>query len=103
MWIIPFNNYDNLIFSAITFFEVSNLEGWPDILFSLIDGSGVDQGPIADSRPWAAAVLIIYIFITTFFVMNLFISVIVDKFNDELRKKEGSNNFTPEEKEWVKM
>src|SRR5690349_3108344 len=50
-----------------------------------------------------AVVFIIFIFITTFFVMNLFISVIVDKFNEEIRKKDGSHNFSDEQKEWVKM
>jgi hypothetical protein len=35
--------------------------------------------------------------------MNLFISVIVDKFNEEIRKKEGSHKFSEEQKEWVKM
>ena len=44
-----------------------------------------------------------FIFITTFFVMNLFISVIVDKFNDEIKRREGALRFTAEQKEWVKM
>jgi hypothetical protein len=35
--------------------------------------------------------------------MNLFISVIVDKFNEEIRKKDGSHSFSDEQKEWVKM
>lgn len=36
-----------------------------------------------------SAIYIVYIFVTTFFVMNLFISVIVDKFNDELKERQG--------------
>ena len=39
---------------------------------------------------------IVFIFITTFFIMNLFISVIVDKFNEEIKKKDGSHKFTDE-------
>jgi len=27
------NNYNNVINSMITFFEISTLEGWPDLLF----------------------------------------------------------------------
>jgi len=46
---------------------------------------------------------IVFIFITTFFVMNLFISVIVDKFNEEIRRTLGADKFTDEQKEWVKM
>lgn len=35
--------------------------------------------------------------------MNLFVSVIVDKFNDEIKKRQGSHEFTKEQKEWVKL
>lgn len=35
--------------------------------------------------------------------MNLFISVIVDKFNEEIKKRQGADNFTDEQKEWVKI
>jgi hypothetical protein len=28
--------------------------------------------------------------------MNLFISVIVDKFNEEIKKRQGAHNFTEE-------
>jgi hypothetical protein len=35
--------------------------------------------------------------------MNLFVSVIVDKFNEEIKRRQGANNFTEEQKEWVKM
>jgi hypothetical protein len=75
----------------VTFFEISSLENWPEILFRTIDSVDADYGPIPDNRPWVAILFVIFIFITTFFVMNLFISVIVDKFNEEIRKKEGSH------------
>jgi len=48
-------------------------------------------------------VFIVFIFITTFFVMNLFISVIVDKFNEEIRKREGQKDLSDKEKEWIKI
>jgi len=33
-WIVPFNNYDNIGSSMITFFEISTLEKWPDMMFN---------------------------------------------------------------------
>lgn len=58
---------------------------------------------VLDNQPHVSIVFVIYIFFTTFFVMNLFISVIVDKFNDEIKKRQGAHNFTEEQKEWVKI
>jgi hypothetical protein len=87
----------------MTLFEVSTLEMWPDVMFNAIDSQGVDLGPKRDNRPEVAIIFVVFIFLTTFFVMNLFISVIVDKFNYILKKKDGSYKLTPEQKEWVKM
>lgn len=80
----------------ITFFEIATLEGWPDTLIMIIDSQGFDRGPKLDNRPYIAVLFIAFIFIQTFFVMNLFVSVIVDKFNEEIKRRQGSNTFTEE-------
>jgi len=87
----------------LTFFEISTLEMWPSIMFAAIDSVGVDQVPIKDNRPVMSVIYILFIFLTSFFVMNLFISVIVEKFNDEIKKRQGESNFTDDQKEWVKV
>lgn len=33
-WVVPANNYNNILQSMTTFFEVSTLETWPDIMFA---------------------------------------------------------------------
>ncbi len=96
IWVVPFNNYDDIAHAMITFFEVSTLEMWPDVMFAAIDSTGPDQGPVKNNRIIVSILFIVFIFITTFFVMNLFISVIVDKFNEEVKRKEGAHNFTDE-------
>ena len=37
VWVLPQNNYNNIFYSMTTFFEVSTLETWPDIMFAAID------------------------------------------------------------------
>lgn len=86
-----------------TFFEVASGENWPEVLFRTIDSQDFDMGPSRDNRPVVALLFVVYIFITSFFVMNLFDSVIVDKFTEEIKKKEGSHKFSEEQKEWVKI
>lgn len=83
IWVLPQNNYNNIFYSMTTFFEVSTLETWPDIMFAAIDSqSEPDLAPVKDSQPVIALLFISFIFVTTFFVMNLFISVIVGQFNE---------------------
>lgn len=87
----------------MTFFEISTLEMWPDMMFQAIDAVGYDRSPIPKHTPSASLLYVVYIFVTTFFIMNLFISVIVDKFNEQIKKRQGSDNFSNEQKEWVKI
>jgi hypothetical protein len=86
-WIVSANNYDNIFLSMITFFEISTLEMWPDMMYSAVDTVGADMVPIEKNREWVSIIYIIFIFFTTFFIMNLFISVIVDKFNEQIKKR----------------
>ena len=65
-------------------------------MFNAIDSVGDDQVMIVGNFTGISIVFIIYIFLTTFFIMNLFISVIVDKFNEEIKKRQGAHNFTEE-------
>jgi len=81
-WLQPFNRYDNILISMLTFFEITTLEMWPDMMFAAIDAVGYDKSPIEKNSPLVSVVYILFIFVTTFFIMNLFISVIVDKFNE---------------------
>ena len=103
VWETPFNNYDNILYSMMTFFEIATLEMWPDMMYAAIDSTKIDHVPKLDNNKFISLIFIIYIFFTTFFIMNLFISVIVDKFNEEIKKRQGADNFTDEQKEWVKI
>lgn len=102
-WITPFNNYNNVLLSMLNFFEICSLEMWPMEMFRAMDAVGVDMVPIRNHNMYMAILFVIFIFLTTFFIMNLFISVIVDKFNDEIKKRQGAFNFSDEQKEWVKI
>ena len=86
-WILPTNNYNNIFISILTFFEICSLEMWPDKMFLAIDSRGEDLSTQRNYNPSISLLYVIFIFLTTFFIMNLFISVIVDKFNEEIKKR----------------
>jgi len=61
-WLLPPENYNNFFISMLTFYEVSTLEMWPDIMFMAIDSSEeVDDARTENNRP-----LIAVIFVTSF-------------------------------------
>ncbi len=64
--------------SAITLFQVMTLEGWATEV----------QSPVREHHPWAWAFFLVFIVLTSFAVLNLFIAIIVDSlqakhFDDE--------------------
>jgi len=81
---------------------VTTLE-WSEVLFIVIDSSDVDHTLVQDTSKLRAGIFVVHIFLTTFFVMNLLVSVIVDKFNEQVKKRNGEDDFTYEQKEWVKL
>jgi cation transport ATPase len=65
----------------LTLFVVSSLEGWPDIMYDAVDTTDVDQSPRKNNNIWAAYYFIFFIFMGSFFFLNLFIAVVFDNFN----------------------
>jgi hypothetical protein len=62
-------------------FEVSTLEMWPDFMYDAINApSKKDEAPVSWNSPQIAILFISYIFITSFFILNMFISVIISQY-----------------------
>ena len=79
------------------------MDAWTDVMFLISDVVGPGQVMVRDYSAQNAIVLVLYIFVAGFFIINLYVSVIVDKFNDEMKKTQGSINFTKEQSDWVKI
>lgn len=78
VWKFPFANYNNIFSSLITFFIVATKEDWASKMFMAMDVVGEDKVLVTNYNPYMCLIYIIFIFLTSFFVLNLFISVIVD-------------------------
>ena len=65
----------------LTLFEISSLEMWPDYMFTAID-SRYEETPKLDNNKLNSLFFVLFIFITTFFILNLFVGVMIDKFNE---------------------
>lgn len=86
-WTTPSNNYNNIGHALTTFFEISTLETWPEVMFAAVDSSNnVDEISVKGNKPWMQLFFIGYIFFTTFFALGLFLNVMVDKFYEESEK-----------------
>eukprot|EP01060_Flectonema_neradi_P001809 TRINITY_DN11124_c0_g1_i1.p1 TRINITY_DN11124_c0_g1~~TRINITY_DN11124_c0_g1_i1.p1 ORF type:complete len:1834 (+),score=281.60 TRINITY_DN11124_c0_g1_i1:78-5579(+) len=99
-------NFDNILHAFLTLFEMSSLEGWVDIMYLGMDSVSSKEAPQKDHRPEVSLYFVSFILLGAFFVINLFVSALVDAFQEqgmmvlnEKRERKRSNVNTDEEEE----
>jgi hypothetical protein len=111
-WLYPqFGNFDNLGSALLLLFEISALEGWPDVMHAAMDtdadqafivnwqistaedtglgGVGVPMEQHVTQDVLTAIFFCLWIFIGCFVVVNMTIGVVVDTFGDIKAENEG--------------
>jgi len=94
-------SFDNSARAVLTLFEVSTLEMWPDVMFTAVDGVSPDEGPEYDRNPSTVLFFITFLFVTSFFILNLFVGVVIDKFTEVRNDMNGLTVLSEEQKRWI--
>ena len=102
-------HFGNLSSSLLSLFQVSTLEGWPDILNVQLYGCdkyGYDNFKNLCTAPsvasWAPAYFISFILLGTFILVNLFVGVVLNGLEEaraELAEQKFSDSETPRERD----
>ncbi|KAL4477034.1 hypothetical protein ABPG72_011731 [Tetrahymena utriculariae] len=93
-------NCDNIGTSMLFLFILSSFEGWPDYVWSFIDGS--DDGPILNNSGYFAFFFAVFIFVGGFFSINLFSAIM--SFNFDIAQKKAKNKYlTDEQSQWIEL
>ena len=101
-WMNKASNFDNIGNSILTLFEMATLEMWLDVMYDGVDARAIDLQPVRDYNMWMCVFFVLFIVVGGFFVINLFVGVTIDKFNEMKEKQEGNSMFmTEEQKTWV--
>ena len=79
-WLTLHQNFDNVLNGMITVFTVATLEGWPDLMYAYTDITELEKGPKPGAAPFNAYFFVGFIFVGTFFFMNLFVGVLFMNF-----------------------
>ena len=103
LWKNAMVHFDTCPDAMLTLFEMLNLEGWIDVMWSGIDSVGVDRQPQRDRTPWYALYFIGFIIVGNMFLLNLFVGVVIDNFNQMKEKLGGYFWLTSEQKKWVEV
>ncbi len=68
----------------LTFFEIQTLEDWHVPYFHAIDSSTEkDHGPNVNNRHYLFLLFVAFIFMTSFFVLNIIITILITSYQNE--------------------
>jgi hypothetical protein len=81
------HNFDNVSNAFTTLYVVASLEGWPDIMYQVLDMVDIDVGPKLENNTIGMIYFVIFILIGSFFFLNFFIGVLFMKFNQAQRNE----------------
>ena len=96
-WANHYPNYDNLAEALITLFEIATLEGWPTIMFQSLDVTGEEgRHPEVNSSKAFALFYILFVTFGSFFAINIFVGVVVHKFQVAKDNADGKSLFLSE-------
>ncbi|KAG2489238.1 hypothetical protein HYH03_012259 [Edaphochlamys debaryana] len=102
LWVNPTANFDNVGIAILSLFQVATLELWVDIMFSAVDTAGVDKQPLWNHRPYFVLFFVVFVLVCSFFVLNLFIGITLDKFAELQQAQMRSSVFvTQQQQTWI--
>mmetsp|Transcript_19833 Transcript_19833/g.54746 ORF Transcript_19833/g.54746 Transcript_19833/m.54746 type:complete len:1775 (-) Transcript_19833:180-5504(-) len=94
-------SFDNTAWAMLTLFEVSTLEQWPSVMWLAVDGGSWESGPEYNKSPLLVLFFIAFLFIVSFFILNLFVGVVIDKFTEVRNEINGSLMLTDRQRQWI--
>lgn len=95
-------NFDNMGNAFLTLFELSNMENWPGLMYPAMDiPQHEDDVPIFNHSRYNALFFVSFIIVGAFFITNLFVGIIVHKFNRARMMDSGSVFLTEDQRRWL--
>ena len=97
-------NFDNVIESMLTVFQMMTTEGWTTVMFSGMDSTDVNLQPKRNNQAFFSIYYIIFMVVADLFLLNLFVGVIIDNFNKIKEQNDVGGIFVTEsQRNWIEI
>lgn len=95
-------HFDNVGNALMSVFEISSGEMWPDIMYTIIDVVGPDQPMHENYNKMVALYFIAVQIICAFLLLNMFVGVVVEQYEQMKDGQDGDGPLmTEEQKMWI--
>ena len=98
----PKGSFDDFGSAMRLLYIMSSGDEWETPMYSMQAAVGEGMAPIRNDFSPAAFFAVLWMFVGSFFALNLFVGVIVDNFNRIKKESEASATQTPAQQQWIK-
>jgi hypothetical protein len=103
-WVNPvFGNFDYMHTAFLLLFEIGTMEMWPQVMYRAVDISDYDQAPLRDNMQSNAIFFVIFITVSAFFLMQLFVGVVIQSFQRIREESLGSAFLSEKQRLWLEV
>ncbi|CAD8076090.1 unnamed protein product [Paramecium sonneborni] len=102
-WINKILGFDNVFDSALTLFITATTEAWLPILIDTWSSRGKDLVPINNHNRWWAVYFQVFFFIGNICMLNMFISLVVNTYQETKIKAQGMSELNGNQREWLQI
>ena len=95
------SSFDSFGRAMLTLYVMATGDAWADSMFRMMDATARGRGPERDDSSAACLFSLVWMFVGSFFAMNLVVGVIVDQFNRIRASLDEPTLATPEQQQWV--
>ena len=82
---------------------MSTTEGWVGIMWNGVDATGINMQPQRDHRIQWVFFFILFILFGSLFIMNLFVGVVINSFDEESKRLGKNYLLSDTQKEWIQI
>ncbi|XP_026534682.1 sodium channel protein type 5 subunit alpha-like [Notechis scutatus] len=91
-------NFDHVGNGYLALLQVATFKGWMDIMYAAVDSANENSTqPCFENNVYAYVYFVVFIIFGSFFMLNLFIGVVIDNFNQQRKKISGELIFLSED------
>ena len=97
-------NFDNVIESMLTVFQMMTTEGWTTVMYSGMDAVDYNMQPKRNNQAYSCFYYVVFMIVADLFLMNLFVGVIIDNFNKIKEQNDVGGIFVTEsQRNWIEI
>lgn len=100
-WQLNYPNFDNIQSALFLLFQIITTEGWVDLMYISMDKTGNGMVPKLNSSKLSSLYFVSFMIIGKMFIMNLFVGIVIEKYNRVKDNMKGYSMMSKEQREWM--